>query len=82
MTREKGGLIAAASHRYASIDEESGKVKTLGEVTNNTYCRFNDGKCDPKGRFWAGSYEDAFNAIAWISLLIGEPILRLREHIV
>ena len=54
VTRESGGLVAAASTRFAAVDEDTGNVETLMKATDNDKCRFNDGKCDPKGRFWAG----------------------------
>lgn len=54
--REKGGLMLALSTGFASLDLESGTVELLGDpesdIPNN---RFNDGKCDPQGRFWAGT---------------------------
>ena len=54
--RASGGLVWAGDHGIFVMDEHSG-VSTLicdpekGIETN----RFNDGKCDPAGRFWAGT---------------------------
>ena len=55
--REKGGLIVALHNGFGHIDLESEKIIPIGidperEIINN---RFNDGKCDPAGRFWAGT---------------------------
>jgi sugar lactone lactonase YvrE len=54
--RKSGGAIIALKDGFASLNLETGAVKMLAKVEadlpNN---RFNDGKCDPAGRFWAGS---------------------------
>lgn len=51
-----GNFIAALQHGFAFIDRVSGEIKMISDtekhLTNN---RFNDGKCDPAGRFWAGT---------------------------
>ena len=64
--RKSGGLLLALSHAeeeslrssFASLDLDSGKVTSLvtlqDEPSNN---RFNDGKCDPCGRFIAGTMD-------------------------
>jgi sugar lactone lactonase YvrE len=54
--REKGGMMLALKSGFASFDPKTGKVKNIvdpeSSLPNN---RFNDGKCDPQGRFWAGT---------------------------
>lgn len=49
-------LITALQNGFAFVDRESGKktmiVDPESDLPNN---RFNDGKCDPAGRFWAGT---------------------------
>lgn len=56
VARKQGGLILALEHGFGSFDPESAEIEVLGDperdVPNN---RFNDGKCDPAGRFWAGT---------------------------
>lgn len=51
-----GGLIAALKSGLKLIDRSTGVVKPFCEpeagIPGN---RFNDGKCDPAGRFWIGS---------------------------
>ena len=59
--RASGGLMLAVQDGFAAFDPASGALEMLAEpeahLPGN---RFNDGKCDPTGRFWAGSmaYED------------------------
>jgi len=54
--RISGGVIIALRDGIAHLDLASEELTFLSEIekeiTNN---RFNDGKCDPSGRFWAGS---------------------------
>jgi sugar lactone lactonase YvrE len=56
--RESGGLILALKKNFAFFDSASLEHTNLAgvesEVPNN---RFNDGKCDPRGRFWAGTMD-------------------------
>jgi len=52
------GLIVALRHRVASFDPRSGDLQTLHEVELELPGnRFNDGKCDARGRFWVGSMD-------------------------
>lgn len=54
--RESGGVALALADGFAFYDLESGELEMLADpeshLPNN---RFNDGKCDPGGRFWAGT---------------------------
>ncbi|MSR82977.1 MAG: SMP-30/gluconolactonase/LRE family protein [Candidatus Latescibacteria bacterium] len=56
VVRESGGLMLALQDGLASFDLKSHEVKILvdpeAHLPDN---RFNDGKCDPAGRFWAGT---------------------------
>ena len=51
-----GSLIVALQNKIVLLDPLNGQTKPFcepePEFTSN---RFNDGKCDPKGRFWIGS---------------------------
>lgn len=54
--RASGGLVVALQHGFAHVDLESGQVTPLGDpVDPRPETRFNDGKCDPAGRLWAGT---------------------------
>ena len=54
-----GRLLIAGKRRFSYLDWESASLTKIAEVEidkpNN---RFNDAKCDPAGRFWAGKYHD------------------------
>ncbi len=50
-----GGFIAALTNSIAHVDDLGTvtKIVDLNELPRN---RCNDGKCDPAGRFWCGSF--------------------------
>lgn len=48
-------LILALRHHLAFLDTQSGAVTSFVELKKQADIRFNDGKCDPLGRFWVGT---------------------------
>jgi len=51
-----GNFIAALQNGFGFIDRTSGEVRIFSDPEENLpNNRFNDGKCDPEGRFWAGT---------------------------
>ncbi|NOU75071.1 SMP-30/gluconolactonase/LRE family protein [Paenibacillus sp. LMG 31458] len=54
--RKSGGAILAAQHGFYFLDLDTEKLVHLADpeahLPDN---RFNDGKCDARGRFWAGT---------------------------
>ena len=54
--RKGEGLVIAGDKGFSFLDEESGEVTPIADpehdIADN---RFNDGKCSPDGRFFAGS---------------------------
>lgn len=58
-----GNFIAALKNGIALIDRNSGEINILSNpephLPGN---RFNDGKCDPAGRFWAGTLSLSWEA--------------------
>ncbi|GAA0806063.1 SMP-30/gluconolactonase/LRE family protein [Faecalicatena orotica] len=56
VVREKGGLAAAMQHGYYFVDFPGGGLEKIADPeAEYPDHRFNDGKCDAKGRFWAGT---------------------------
>ena len=56
--RQKGGLMVAVKAGFASLDLESGALTVVASPEPDLPMnRFNDGKCDPAGRFWAGTMD-------------------------
>jgi len=54
--RKSGGVIAGLVDGIYSVDEETGEKALLLHPENGTEGnRYNDGKCDPAGRFWVGT---------------------------
>lgn len=55
-----GGLLMAMEDGFAFVDPGSGASTPLFDPeADRAGNRFNDGKCDSAGRFWAGSMDDA-----------------------
>jgi len=58
--RRSGGFIGGTDHGIAAFDPVSGRLDILfnpeAQIPGN---RFNDGKVDRRGRFWAGTMDDA-----------------------
>lgn len=61
--RQRGGYIITLGSRFAFLDWDTQKVTTILELEqdkpNN---RFNDGKVDPKGRYFAGKSPAEFSS--------------------
>ncbi|MBO9574104.1 MAG: SMP-30/gluconolactonase/LRE family protein [Sphingobium sp.] len=55
--RASGGLLLAMKDGLALLDDWGGDLRPLGEqlFADDPELRFNDGRTDPAGRFWAGS---------------------------
>ncbi len=55
--RRRGGVMLALRHGFASLDLQTERVEMLVDPQPDEGTRFNDGKCDPAGRFWAGTLD-------------------------
>ena len=57
--RKKGGLLLTLRKEFALFDPDSGELQRLAPVeADKPGNRFNDGRVDPQGRFWAGTMGD------------------------
>ena len=57
--RKEGGLVLTLRKEIAFFDPDSGKLETAATVEGDKpHNRFNDGRVDPQGRFWAGTMGD------------------------
>lgn len=80
VTRKKGGLILAPDNCIASLDLETLTIRILAEPEINLPGnRFNDGKCDPAGRFLVGSMAKKPDGAPIGSLYSLEPDLSVRK---
>ncbi|MEM8952759.1 MAG: SMP-30/gluconolactonase/LRE family protein [Verrucomicrobiota bacterium] len=54
--RTSGGFVIAGDSGFRFLNPDSGELTPIADPEPNLPDnRFNDGKCDPAGRFWAGS---------------------------
>jgi sugar lactone lactonase YvrE len=53
--RAAGGLVGATDHGFAEIHDDGAFTVLAPLDLPRDGMRMNDGKCDPQGRFWAGS---------------------------
>jgi sugar lactone lactonase YvrE len=53
--RTGGGWVLAAGTGFATLDEDGTVTPRTGDLADTSVIRMNDGKCDPAGRFWAGT---------------------------
>ena len=54
--RASGGLMLALEGGFASFDPDTNALEFITDPeSDKPGNRFNDGKCDPAGRFWAGT---------------------------
>lgn len=57
--RAAGGFIAGTEHGFAEIDLDAGRFDVFHNPEQDwPDNRFNDGKVDSRGRFWAGTMDD------------------------
>ncbi len=56
VAREQGGLVWAGDQGFFFLDEDTGVSLPIADPEPDLLDnRFNDGKCDPLGRLWAGT---------------------------
>lgn len=59
--RSEGGWLLAAGTAFLRLDEDGTVTPLTEDLADAKLVRMNDGKCDPAGRFWAGTmdYEES-----------------------
>lgn len=76
--RARGGLVAATQRGFHFFDPASGALEAIADpelhLPDN---RFNDGRCDRRGRFWSGTMSDLRRDPTG-SLYCLEPDLKVR----
>lgn len=56
VARRSGGVMLAVHHGFAHLDLDTEELTLISDPEKDKPdIRFNDGKCDPAGRFWAGT---------------------------
>ncbi len=53
-----GRWLLAQRRGFSLLDWQTGQIEPLASIDLPTEQRLNDGKCDPVGRFWAGSMSE------------------------
>lgn len=82
--REGGGLVLAVEDGFAVTSEDGGEVELIAPVgADDPSSRFNDGACDPEGRFWAGTmaYDESPGAGALYRLDPDHRVERLLDGV-
>jgi sugar lactone lactonase YvrE len=53
--RSTGGWVAALADGFWAVADDGATERLVDVQSDRPDLRFNDGKCDPQGRFWAGT---------------------------
>ena len=78
--RRSGGVMVAFRDGFAALDLESGALTMIADPEAHLpENRFNDGKCDPAGRFWAGTMRQAEDRKGGGSLYRLDPDLSVHK---
>ncbi len=76
LRRHEPGFIAGLEGSVALISMDTSVVSPVAAFDPHPGSRGNDGKCDPLGRFWVGTYDEAAKQSAgWLYRLDGPGVL-------
>lgn len=87
VTRQSGGLMLALENGFARFDLATEEISLVADPeSDRPENRFNDGKCDPQGRFWAGTmrienHMEQFTGSLYSLEKDGETVKRLGSNI-
>lgn len=82
--RAAGGYALAVEHGFAVLDELGEEIRSIASIEQGGPAyRTNDAKCDPAGRFWAGTmaYDETPGAGALYRLDPGRPVQTILSHV-
>jgi sugar lactone lactonase YvrE len=80
--RERGGLLLALENGFWRFDPETEALEHLHDPEpDRPGNRFNDGKCDARGRFWAGTMDAAQEVADAGSLYCLDTDGRVERHL-
>ena len=81
--RANGGLILTTRFSFASLDVDSATLTVIASPENEPSTnRFNDGKCDPRRRFLAGSMDNGeTEPTGWLYSFDGKSITKLLSNV-
>ena len=54
---DNGKMVVGLDNQISLLDGGGNLLKVLADTKEGSGLRFNDGKCDPSGRFWVGSMD-------------------------
>jgi sugar lactone lactonase YvrE len=78
--RRSGGVMVALRDGFAALDTDTGALTMVADPEAHLpQNRFNDGKCDPAGRFWAGTMRQAEDRAGAGSLYRLDPDLSVHK---
>lgn len=81
---ESGGFVLALRDGFYRARDWAAALEPMVRFSHGDTTRFNDGKADPVGRFWAGTYyepKDARKADLYaLDARSGKPIVQLKAH--
>ncbi|NON63108.1 SMP-30/gluconolactonase/LRE family protein [Acidianus sp. RZ1] len=70
-------VIATVKHSFSTVYVKEGKVDEIIKVNETDDNRFNDGKCDKLGRYWAGTMNERREPLGSLYKLEGTKLTKM-----